>query len=73
MKRIFGVDYQASLQSWASGPVDPGIVAVSFAAVFIRCAQANAMPVLAIAAWRLVFACAVLLPYAWTTCRAELF
>jgi drug/metabolite transporter (DMT)-like permease len=49
-----------------------GIIAVSFAAVFIRCAQANAMPVLAIAAWRLVFACMVLLPYAWTTCRAEL-
>jgi drug/metabolite transporter (DMT)-like permease len=49
-----------------------GIMAVSFAAVFIRCAQANAMPVLAIAAWRLVFACSVLLPYSWVRCRAEL-
>ncbi len=49
-----------------------GIVAVSFGAVFVRFAQANSMPVLAIAAWRLIFACTVLLPYSWMTCRAEI-
>jgi drug/metabolite transporter (DMT)-like permease len=49
-----------------------GVIAVSFAALFVRFAQANAMPVLAIAAWRLIFACTVVLPYSWMTCRAEI-
>ena len=44
-----------------------GIVAVSFSSVFIRLAQARGMATLAIAAWRLIFACTVLLPYAWAT------
>lgn len=43
-----------------------GIVAASLASIFIRYAQAEAMPTLSIAAWRLVFACAILLPYAWS-------
>lgn len=49
-----------------------GIVAVSFASIFIRFAQAEGMPTLSIAAWRLVFASAVLLPYAWATRRDEI-
>jgi drug/metabolite transporter (DMT)-like permease len=44
-----------------------GIAAASFASLFIRFAQARGMPTLTIAAWRLIFACLVLLPYAWTT------
>jgi drug/metabolite transporter (DMT)-like permease len=55
------------------GPVSPlrlgitltiGVLAVSFAAVFIRLAQAEGMPTVVIAAWRLVFACSILVPYA---------
>lgn len=49
-----------------------GIVAVSFSSVFIRLAQAQGMATLAIAAWRLTFACTVLLPYAWITHRHEI-
>jgi len=49
-----------------------GIVAISFASIFIRFAQAEQVPTLSIAAWRLIFASLVLLPYAWATQRAEL-
>lgn len=49
-----------------------GVIAVSFAALFVRFAQAEAMPVLTIAAWRLIFACSFLLLYSWATCRAEI-
>ena len=49
-----------------------GIVAVSFASILIRFAQAEGMPTLTIAAWRLIFASAILLPYAWATRRAEI-
>ena len=49
-----------------------GVIAVSFASIFIRFAQAEGMPTLAIAAWRLVFASLVLLPYAWLTRRDEI-
>ena len=44
-----------------------GVVAVSFASIFIRRAQAQNVPTLSIAAWRLIFASLILLPYAWTT------
>jgi len=49
-----------------------GVLAVSFASILIRLAQAEGMPSLAIAAWRLLVASAVLLPYTWATRRAEL-
>ena len=49
-----------------------GIVAVSCGAVFVRCAQADGMPTIAIAAWRMIFASAVLLPYSFATRRIEL-
>jgi len=49
-----------------------GVVAVSFAAILIRVAQAAGMPTLPIAAWRLTFASAILLPYAWFTRRTEM-
>jgi drug/metabolite transporter (DMT)-like permease len=49
-----------------------GIVAISCASIFIRLAQAQGMPALSIAAWRLVFACAVLLPWALTQYRDEI-
>lgn len=49
-----------------------GIVAVSFSSVFIRLAQARGMATLTIAAWRLIFACTVLVPYAWGTRRNEI-
>jgi len=49
-----------------------GIAAISFASVFIRFAQAEGVPTLSIAAWRLVFASLVLLPYAWVTHRHEI-
>jgi drug/metabolite transporter (DMT)-like permease len=48
------------------------VVAISFAAIFIRLAQAEGMPSLAIAAWRLTLASALLLPYAWTRCGQEI-
>ena len=49
-----------------------GIVAVSFASILIRFAQAEGMPTLSIAAWRLTFASTILLPYAWATQRDEI-
>ena len=49
-----------------------GIVAISFASIFIRFAQAEGAPPLSIAAWRLIFASAVLLPYAWASRRDEI-
>lgn len=49
-----------------------GIVAISFASIFIRFAQAENVPTLSIAAWRLIFASLVLLPYAWATHRHEI-
>lgn len=48
-----------------------GVLAVSFASILIRLAQAEGMPSLSIAAWRLIVASVVLLPYAWVTRRAE--
>ncbi len=49
-----------------------GLVAVSLASVLIRLAQAAGMGSLAIAAWRLVFASFLLVPFAWFTRREEL-
>lgn len=49
-----------------------GIVAISFASIFIRLAQAQNVPTLSIAAWRLIFASLFLLPYALATHRDEL-
>ena len=49
-----------------------GIVAVSFASILIRFAQGAGMPSLSIAAWRLIFASTILLPYAWATRRDEI-
>ena len=49
-----------------------GIVAVSFASILIRFAQGAGMPSLGIAAWRLIFASTILLPYAWVTRRDEI-
>jgi drug/metabolite transporter (DMT)-like permease len=49
-----------------------GIVAISFASIFIRFAQAEGVPSLSIAAWRLIVASAVLLPYAWLKYRNEM-
>jgi drug/metabolite transporter (DMT)-like permease len=48
-----------------------GVLVVSFASILIRLAQAEGMPSLSIAAWRLIIASAVLLPYTWATRRAE--
>lgn len=50
-----------------------GIIAISFAAVFVRLAQAKGVPSLSIAAWRVTFASMVLLPYAWATRRDEIW
>ncbi|MFZ5916952.1 MAG: DMT family transporter [Chloroflexota bacterium] len=49
-----------------------GIVAISFASIFIRFAQAEGVPTLSIAAWRLLFASLMLLPFAWATRRDEI-
>ena len=49
-----------------------GIVAISFASIFIRFAQEEGVPSLSIAAWRLIIASLVLLPYAWATRRDEI-
>jgi drug/metabolite transporter (DMT)-like permease len=49
-----------------------GIVAISFASIFIRFAQDEGVPSLSIAAWRLIIASVVLLPYAWATRRDEI-
>ncbi len=58
------------LRLWLSLSV--GIVAISFASILIRFAQAEGVPTLSIAAWRLVVASSVLLPYAWLTSRDEI-
>ena len=49
-----------------------GIVAISFGSIFVRFAQAEGAPPLSIAAWRLIVASAVMLPYAWATGRDEI-
>ena len=49
-----------------------GMVAISLASVFVRLAQAEGVPTLTIAAWRLTVASAVLLPYTWFTRRDEI-
>jgi drug/metabolite transporter (DMT)-like permease len=49
-----------------------GIVAASFASIIIRLAQAAGMPSLVIAAWRLIFASMILVPYAWFARRDEI-
>jgi drug/metabolite transporter (DMT)-like permease len=49
-----------------------GVVVISFASILIRFAQAEGVPSLSIAAWRLIVASAVLLPYAWFRHRDEL-
>lgn len=49
-----------------------GVVAISSASILIRMVQAEGVPPLPIAAWRLVFASLVLLPYAWATHRHEI-
>jgi drug/metabolite transporter (DMT)-like permease len=49
-----------------------GLVAVSFASILIRLAQAAGMGPLPIAAWRVALASLVLLPYAWLTRREEM-
>lgn len=54
------------------GTIGVAAVAISFAAIFIRFAQAEGVRALPIAAWRLTFASAVLLPYAWASRRAEI-
>jgi drug/metabolite transporter (DMT)-like permease len=54
------------------GILSGGVLAVAFSSIFIRYAQAEAMPTLAIAAWRLVFACAALLPYALCTHQQDI-
>ncbi len=48
------------------------VLAISFASIFIRFAQAEHVPALSIAAWRLLFSSLLLIPYAWITRRAEL-
>jgi drug/metabolite transporter (DMT)-like permease len=49
-----------------------GIVAISFASILIRFAQAQGVPTLSIAAWRLIVASSLLLPYAWLNSRDEI-
>lgn len=49
-----------------------GVVSTSFAAIFIRFAQAEGVPALSIAAWRLSLASLLLLPYALARHRGEL-
>ena len=49
-----------------------GIIAISFASIFIRFAQDEGVPSLSIAAWRLIIASVVMLPYAWATRRDEI-
>jgi drug/metabolite transporter (DMT)-like permease len=48
------------------------VLATSFASVFIRFAQAENVPTLSIAAWRMIFASLLLVPYTWVTRRAEM-
>jgi drug/metabolite transporter (DMT)-like permease len=49
-----------------------GIVAVSLASILIRMAQGAGMGTLPIAAWRLIVASLILVPYAWLTRREEM-
>jgi drug/metabolite transporter (DMT)-like permease len=49
-----------------------GIIAISSASILIRMAQAEGVPSLSIAAWRLIFASVVLLPYAALRRREEI-
>lgn len=49
-----------------------GIVAISCASILIRFALAEGVPALSVAAWRLIVASLVLLPYAWATRRDEI-
>lgn len=49
-----------------------GVMAVPFAAIFVRYAQAQGMPVLVIAMWRLIFAWLLLGPYALITYHREI-
>jgi drug/metabolite transporter (DMT)-like permease len=49
-----------------------GIVAVSSASILIRFALSAGVPPLSVAAWRLIFASCVLVPYAWVTRRQEI-
>lgn len=49
-----------------------GIIAISFGSIFVRFAQDEGAPPLSIAAWRMTFASAVMLPYAWITRRDEI-
>jgi drug/metabolite transporter (DMT)-like permease len=49
-----------------------GIVAISCASILIRFALAEGVPALSVAAWRLIFASLVLVPYAWATHRDEI-
>lgn len=49
-----------------------GIIAISFASIFIRFAQGEGVPSLSIAAWRLAISSVVLLPYAWIRHRNEI-
>jgi drug/metabolite transporter (DMT)-like permease len=49
-----------------------GIAAISCAAIFVRLALGEGVPSLSIAAWRLILASIILLPYAWATRRAEI-
>lgn len=49
-----------------------GIIAISFGSIFVRFAQDEGAPPLSIAAWRMTFASAVMLPYAWITHRDEI-
>jgi drug/metabolite transporter (DMT)-like permease len=49
-----------------------GVIAVALAAIFIRFAQAEAVPSLVIAAGRLTIAALILSPYVWLTHRTEI-
>ena len=49
-----------------------GVMATSCAALFIRFVQAEGVPTLSIAAWRLIFASSVLIPYSWFRYRHEI-
>lgn len=66
------------MRSATRPPVSPylaifiGVIAVSFAAIFIRYASLAGAPALAIAAWRLTFASLLLGLPAWTTARGEM-
>ncbi len=66
------------MRETSSPPVSPyvaivvGIIAVSFAAIFIRYANLAGAPALAIAAWRLTIAALLLAGPAWVSSRGEM-